>query len=105
MLLRQNSILVLDEATSSVDNETDAFIQRQIKEKFKEATVLTIAHRLTTIADYDKVAVIDKGKIVEFGHPFELIEQKGIFKEMVMSSGTKKDKIIEIAEKAFKEKK
>ena len=64
VLLRKNNILILDEATSSVDNPTDAFIQLKIKEKFANATILTFAHRLTTIADYDKIAVIDKGKIV-----------------------------------------
>ena len=90
VLLRQNDILILDEATSSVDNETDEFIQSQIKDKFSTATVLTIAHRLTTIADYDKVAVIDKGRIIEFDHPYKLIQNKGVFREMVDNSGTKK---------------
>ena len=73
VLLQSNNILILDEATSSVDNETDEFIQRKIKEKFHDATVITIAHRLTTIADYDKIIVLDKGQIAEYGHAHELI--------------------------------
>ena len=60
-LLRRNKFLVLDEATSNLDGETDAFIQKVIKEKFKNTTVITIAHRLNTIADYDKVIVMTKG--------------------------------------------
>jgi ATP-binding cassette, subfamily C (CFTR/MRP), member 4 len=64
VLLQKNKILILDEATSSVDNETDVFIQDKIKEKFKDATVITIAHRLLTIAGYDKVAVLSRGLVV-----------------------------------------
>jgi len=52
-LLRRNKFLVLDEATSNVDMKTDDFIQNVIRERFKETTVVTIAHRLSTVADYD----------------------------------------------------
>ena len=63
-LLRNNKFLVLDEATSNVDMVTDHFIQNCIKTKFKNTTVITIAHRLNTIADYDKVIVMDRGRII-----------------------------------------
>ena len=69
-LLQRNKFLVLDEATSNVDMKTDAFIQKVIREKFKNTTVITIAHRLNTIADYDKVIVMRKGQIVETGSPW-----------------------------------
>lgn len=72
-LLRKNKFLVLDEATSNVDMTTDNFIQHCIKTKFKDTTVITIAHRLKTIADYDKVIVLDRGRILEVGAPYELI--------------------------------
>ena len=60
-LLQSNKFLVLDEATSNVDMQTDEFIQRVIRERFVDTTVITIAHRLNTIADYDKVIVMKKG--------------------------------------------
>ena len=63
-LLKKNKFLVLDEATSNVDMQTDTFIQNCIKKNFKETTVITIAHRLNTIADYDKVIVMNRGRIV-----------------------------------------
>ena len=63
-LLRRNKFLVLDETTSNMDMKTDAFIQRVIREKFLGTTIITIAHRLNTIADYDKVIVMRQGEIV-----------------------------------------
>ncbi len=58
---------------------TDYYIQKCIKTKFNEATIITIAHRLNTIADYDKIIVMDKGRIVEIGLPDELLLKKGAF--------------------------
>ena len=86
-LLRRNKILVLDEATSNVDMETDAFIQQTIREKFGDTTVITVAHRLDTIADYDVVMVMDSGRVVETGSPWELIERGGLFADMVAHTG------------------
>ncbi|XP_053672165.1 multidrug resistance-associated protein 1 [Anopheles nili] len=75
-LLRKTKVLILDEATAAVDLETDDLIQRTIRTEFKDCTVLTIAHRLNTIMDSDKVIVLDKGQIVEFAAPAELLQQK-----------------------------
>lgn len=82
-LLRKSDILILDEATSNVDMISDEFIQRCIKKYFSHSIVITIAHRLQTIADYDKIFVIEKGEIVERGIPHELILKNGAFAKMV----------------------
>ena len=73
-LLRQTKILVLDEATASVDLETDSLIQTTIRKEFVESTILTIAHRLHTIMDYDRILVLDQGRLVEFDSPKALLE-------------------------------
>ena len=78
-LLRNNKFLILDEATSNVDMETDYFIQKCIHTKFQNTTVITIAHRLNTIADYDKVIVMSRGRIIEIGEPHRLIQNDGAF--------------------------
>jgi ABC-type multidrug transport system fused ATPase/permease subunit len=76
-LLRKPKILILDEATASIDNETDAFIQKMIRVSFKDCTILTIAHRLHTIIDSDKILVLDSGNLVEFDKPDNLLKKKG----------------------------
>ncbi|XP_030369087.1 multidrug resistance-associated protein 1-like isoform X1 [Scaptodrosophila lebanonensis] len=73
-LLRKTKVLVLDEATAAVDLETDDLIQKTIRSEFKECTVLTIAHRLNTILDSDKIIVLDKGTVKEFSSPTELLD-------------------------------
>ncbi|XP_059617032.1 multidrug resistance-associated protein 1 isoform X4 [Phlebotomus argentipes] len=75
-LLRKTKVLVLDEATAAVDLETDDLIQRTIRTEFKDCTVLTIAHRLNTIMDSDKVIVLDRGHITEFSSPSELLQDR-----------------------------
>lgn len=75
-MLRKPSVLVMDEATASIDYATDAKIQKTIRE-LASSTIITIAHRLQTIVDYDRVLVLDKGCVVEFGHPYELITKSG----------------------------
>jgi len=72
-LLRKPRILVLDEATASIDNETDAAIQRQIRDGFVGSTTITIAHRLHTILDSDRVLVLDDGKVLEYDAPATLL--------------------------------
>ena len=100
-LLRKNKFLILDEATSNVDMATDHFIQACIKTNFKDTTVITIAHRLLTIADYDKIIVMDQGRIAEIGTPFELIESKGLFREMVEHTGRHAEAIRKLARDSF----
>ncbi|KAL8731121.1 MAG: hypothetical protein Q9181_004420, partial [Wetmoreana brouardii] len=81
-LLRQPKILVMDEATASIDHDTDAKIQTVIKDL--SCTVITIAHRLQTILDYDRVVVLQKGKIVEMGRVEELrAKSEGVFNKMM----------------------
>ncbi|KAI9206778.1 P-loop containing nucleoside triphosphate hydrolase protein [Polychytrium aggregatum] len=86
-LLRNSKIIFLDEATASVDNDTDARIQVTIREELAGATVLCIAHRLRTIVDYDRVMVLDKGTIVEYDTPLNLMQRKdGAFHRMCQDS-------------------
>ncbi|XP_058792374.1 multidrug resistance-associated protein 1 isoform X5 [Phymastichus coffea] len=87
-LLRKTKVLILDEATAAVDLETDDLIQRTIREEFKECTVLTIAHRLNTILDSDRVIVLDKGSIVEFDAPNILLQKpESFFYSMAKDAG------------------
>lgn len=79
MLMRstRGKVVLLDEATSNVDGETDKLMQQLIREEFKEHTILTVAHRLDTIMDSDIVLVLDAGKLVEVGPPSELADKEG----------------------------
>jgi ABC-type multidrug transport system fused ATPase/permease subunit len=65
--VRRSKVIILDEATASVDQATDERIQKALRTEFKESTLITIAHRLRTIMDYDKVLVLDGGKVAEYG--------------------------------------
>lgn len=87
-ILRKNRILVIDEATANVDPRTDELIQKTIREKFSECTVLTIAHRLNTIIDSDRILVLDAGKIDAYAEPYTLLQDPGgIFYKMVQQTG------------------
>jgi ABC-type multidrug transport system fused ATPase/permease subunit len=86
-VIKQSRILVLDEATSSVDNETDSLIQQMIRTQFKDCTVITIAHRLNTVMDSDRILVMDKGSAIEFDSPSNLINAKGPFAQLVEAMG------------------
>lgn len=88
--LKKSSVLVMDEATANVDNKTDKHIQDIIKKHFTNCTVITIAHRLETIMDYDIILVIESGKIVESGTSKELIDSGGIFAEFVKNQPNQK---------------
>ncbi|KAJ5924064.1 hypothetical protein N7466_008251 [Penicillium verhagenii] len=78
-LLKRSKILILDEPTSSLDSETDAKVQKVIRESFVDCTVIMVAHRIHTLLDFDQVAVLSGGQLVEVGHPQELIIKKGEF--------------------------
>ncbi|CAE7687413.1 ABCC1 [Symbiodinium microadriaticum] len=88
-LLRKSKIIILDEATASVDTATDKKIQATVRTAFQDCTVLTIAHRLETIADYDRIVVMDAGRVAEYGVPFDLLRknEEGIFSSLVNSLG------------------
>ncbi|XP_063633563.1 ATP-binding cassette subfamily C member 4-like [Cydia splendana] len=103
--LARNRLLVLDEATANVDPNTDALIQKSIRKYFADCTVLTVAHRLHTVADSDRVIVMEAGQIVEIGHPHELLQNPdGHFSGMVAQLGPGSEQSLrEIASAAHKE--
>lgn len=93
-IVSRPKIMVLDEATSAVDMDTDALIQRSIRSEFgrNSTTLLVIAHRLSTIADFDKILVMDAGRAVEFGSPLELLAvEGGVFRGLVSESGEREE--------------
>lgn len=81
-IVRDSKILILDEATSSVDYENDRKIQLSIARDFENCTILCIAHRLRTILSYDKILVLEKGSICEFDTPWNLYKKKGTFRQL-----------------------
>ncbi|KAK3738618.1 hypothetical protein RRG08_040276 [Elysia crispata] len=87
-LLHKTRILVLDEATAAVDMETDELIQDTIRTEFKECTILTIAHRLNTVMDYDRILVLNDGEVKEFDSPAALLAKSdGFLYEMAKTAG------------------
>ncbi|KAF8865738.1 hypothetical protein BDZ45DRAFT_611414 [Acephala macrosclerotiorum] len=100
-MLKQPKVLMMDEATASIDYNTDSKIQETIREL--KSTIITIAHRLQTIVDYDKVLVLDKGMVVEYGHPYELLKKEGkeaVFRGMCEMSGDL-EALVKAAKKAW----
>lgn len=87
-ILRNNKILILDEATANVDATTDKFLQKTIREKFADCTVLTIAHRLHTVMDSDRVLVVHDGQAAEFDHAHCLLQNPdGFLSKLVDETG------------------
>ena len=82
-ILKDAPIIILDEATSSVDPENEHLLIKAIKELTKNKTLITIAHRLSTVREADKIIVIDKGRIAEEGNHEELMKQEGIYKHFI----------------------
>ena len=87
-ILRKNKIVMIDEATANVDSETDRFVQSQISKRFKNSTLLVIAHRLRTVIDSDWIVVIDQGYATEEGKPRDLVKNKdSTLLKMIMHTG------------------
>jgi ATP-binding cassette subfamily C (CFTR/MRP) protein 1 len=98
-LLAPSNILVMDEATGSLDTQTDARIQESIRQL--DSTIITIAHRINTIIDYERIVVLDHGEIKEVGHPYELLMNKdGLFYGMCKSTN-ELDHLTEQAKEAY----
>ncbi|KAJ2007332.1 Transporter of the ATP-binding cassette (ABC) [Coemansia thaxteri] len=98
-LVKRTRVIILDEATASVDFDTDAKIQATIRSEFTDSTLLCIAHRLRTIVDYDKVLVLDHGEIVEYDSPYSLLcRSEGLFRHMCLKSG-EYDYLFSVAER------
>ncbi|KAJ8687082.1 hypothetical protein QAD02_022876 [Eretmocerus hayati] len=102
-ILRNNRVLMLDEATANVDPQTDALIQRTIRTKFASCTVLTVAHRLNTIMDSDKVLVMDKGRLKEYDHPHILLQDENSeFTSLVKETGQAMyEQLCEVARESY----
>jgi ATP-binding cassette subfamily C (CFTR/MRP) protein 4 len=102
-ILRDNRILILDEATANVDVQTDELIQNTIRRKFQNCTVLIIAHRLHTVMDADKILVLDDGQVTEFNHPHLLLENtEGLFYSLVKQTGNSMAlNLMKMAEKVY----
>lgn len=87
-LLRKTKVLILDEATAAIDLETDELIQKTIRTQFTDCTILTIAHRINTIMDSQRVVVLDQGRIAEYDTPAALLSNtNSIFYGMAKSAG------------------
>lgn len=103
-IIRNNNILVLDEATANIDPETDKLIQKTIQHKFTDCTILIVAHRLPTIMDSEKILVMDGGQVKEFDHPYLLLKNKESYlSKMLQEAGeTVSSAFIECSKKVCK---
>ncbi|KAL1514285.1 hypothetical protein ABEB36_003566 [Hypothenemus hampei] len=106
-IVRNNKIIIMDEATANVDQTTDSLIQSTIRQVFQDCTVITIAHRLNTIIDCDRVLVLDRGEAVEFAPPHELLQRTDShFAKMVEKTGTAmENELKKIAKETYERKK
>ncbi|PWY89924.1 abc transporter [Aspergillus heteromorphus CBS 117.55] len=86
-MCRRSKVVLLDEATASVDHETDMHMQKVLRTMFSDCTIIAIAHRLRTIMDYDRVLVMADGEILENDSPVNLVAKKGVFWDMLQNTG------------------
>ena len=84
-ILRENRIVLIDEATANVDVKTDSYVQQAIRIHFRNCTVLTIAHRIDTIIDSNRIIVLDKGRVIEFEIPFLMLENENSYLSKLLS--------------------
>jgi len=100
-LVKNSQIIVLDEATASVDVETDSQVQKMIQQDFKDKTLICIAHRLNTIVFYDRILVMDAGQVAEYDTPLALFDRKdSIFRDMCEKASLSREDILRIRENA-----
>ncbi|GAA6015718.1 hypothetical protein JCM10207_008773 [Rhodosporidiobolus poonsookiae] len=97
-LVKDSKIVCLDEATASVDLETDSRIQATIRSEFKDKTLLTIAHRISTILSYDRILVMEHGRVDSFATPLELFDSEGIFSSLCHQSGISREDVVKAQE-------
>lgn len=94
-IVKGSKVIIMDEATSSVDVITEEIIQNAIKKKLSDCTILTIAHRVHTIKDCDKVLVLERGRVLEFGSPDSLQKEEGSAYRMVLEEVSKQEKMVD----------
>lgn len=88
VILEKNKILIQDEATAHLDGATDQFVQQIIRDEFADCTVITIAHRLDSVVDSDRVLVMDAGQVAEFDHAHRLLQNSdGFLAKLVTETG------------------
>lgn len=106
VILEKNKILIQDEATAHLDGATDQFVQQIIREEFADCTVITIAHRLDSVVDSDRVLVMDAGQVVEFDHAHRLLQNTdGFLTKLVTETGSENaEHFREIAQINYKTK-
>lgn len=88
LILKSPELFIFDEATSALDNTSEVLIQKNIEQLFKNKTMITIAHRLTTLKNSDRILVFDKGKIVQEGNFNELANKEGLFQNFLKQKAT-----------------
>jgi ATP-binding cassette subfamily C (CFTR/MRP) protein 4 len=100
-ILASNKILILDEATASVDRRTDELLQQALQVAFKDGTILAVAHRLDTVIEFDYILVLGHGNVLEFGSPADLLRNEdGHLARMVQDTGETMSK--ELRQRAFR---